>query len=1101
MIRTKHFATQKIQVGLDDLTHQLRDLKSSTSARKLKLQAALEAQKFYMEVNEVELWMNEKIPQLTSPDLGKDEDSVLALTKKLDALERDIDNFSNSIGELAALSRSLIDRSHYDSENIQHTQAEIERQYRRLQDLTAQRRQKLTDSKKLFEFNREADETANWISDKSVIAGSEDYGTDLEHVEVLQQKFEDFMHELSTNEERVTRLVSKGDAMLNSGHFEAEKIRKRTTEIQQLWAELNEVAKARQEALAGAKEVHVYGRDADDTLEWIQEKDGVVSSDDYGHDLESVQALISRHDGLERDLAAISEQVEVITKEAERLISLFPDAQEHIAAKHEEMVQSWNGLVEKATHRKEKLHQAEQLQMYFNDYRELTAWISEMQAIITADELAHDLPGAEAMMVRYKEHNTEVESRREAFNKFRQTGRTFIKNGHFLSKEIEEKIKQLDTSLEGLVRNLEHRRKLHQQNLEAQQLRHEMEQIETWMNLREPLLKERKYGESINMVEELLRRHNDFEKTVLAQEDRVNALQRNEKVKNAFAEQKLKEQQQQVEDEARRERDRLDDLRKREQDRILETQKAERRREEEQRKAREVLLRRQKEGIDDDDDDKKGDDKLDRNVVKNLIGRSQSIKIVPRAEGGSTDVRRAISFSRQRGEAPLSLQKAAEFQPSSPEAVEEAHAQSPEYVNGTQSPVQAPTGEVLSEEEEEGGAPMLPHAPPPLKVADDANQAGDHATPPTYAKKGNLSPPMSPTQKRIEQVKDDSKKSKRTPSFNIRRRTRSFKDKYKLPADLPPAEAEGCLDRKQELQSGGKKATIRSWKNYYTVLFGQLLCFFKDREAYVESQAASPPLNIHKCVTEVPSDYTKKQNVLRLKLGDGAEYLLEFPSAEVLSDWQGKIQYHAAEPLMFANLEFEHSSSGYEEALEPSDQFARMGSESPREQSPPPPPSRTIPAEASGSKMPPVREVQQINEPTPIRQIVQNTQEATPRRNAADAVREEEPTLGHTRTGSVPSNYSDEDYSQHQSSFDDSSASEIHTHRDQRDEEEVQMRIRTPSSASGSRPMSEPPGTEEKHEKDKRKSHGVFGFLKKKKDKDHKEHKESKKDKDRATHV
>lgn len=76
----------------------------------------------------------------------------------------------------------------------------------------------------------------------------------------------------------------------------------------------------------------------------------------------------------QRDLAAISEQVETITKEAERLIGLFPDAQEHIAAKHEEMVQAWNGLVEKATHRKEKLHQAEQLQMYFNDYRELT-WV------------------------------------------------------------------------------------------------------------------------------------------------------------------------------------------------------------------------------------------------------------------------------------------------------------------------------------------------------------------------------------------------------------------------------------------------------------------------------------------------------------------------------------------------------------------------------------------------------------------------------------------------------------------------------------------------------------------------------------------------------
>lgn len=42
--------------------------------------------------------------------------------KKLDALDRDIDNFSNSIGELSALSRSLVDRNHYDSENIQRTQ-------------------------------------------------------------------------------------------------------------------------------------------------------------------------------------------------------------------------------------------------------------------------------------------------------------------------------------------------------------------------------------------------------------------------------------------------------------------------------------------------------------------------------------------------------------------------------------------------------------------------------------------------------------------------------------------------------------------------------------------------------------------------------------------------------------------------------------------------------------------------------------------------------------------------------------------------------------------------------------------------------------------
>jgi len=48
-----------------------------------------------------------------------------------------------------------------------------------------------------------------------------------------------------------------------------------------------------------AKQVHIYGRDADDTLEWIQEKEGIVSSEDFGHDLESAQALVGKHEIME----------------------------------------------------------------------------------------------------------------------------------------------------------------------------------------------------------------------------------------------------------------------------------------------------------------------------------------------------------------------------------------------------------------------------------------------------------------------------------------------------------------------------------------------------------------------------------------------------------------------------------------------------------------------------------------------------------------------------------------------------------------------------------------------------------------------------------
>ena len=52
-----------------------------------------------------------------------------------------------------------------------------------------------------------------------------------------------------------------------------------------------------------------FHRDADETIAWIMEKDAILSTDDYGRDLASVQALRRKHEGVERDLAALNEKV------------------------------------------------------------------------------------------------------------------------------------------------------------------------------------------------------------------------------------------------------------------------------------------------------------------------------------------------------------------------------------------------------------------------------------------------------------------------------------------------------------------------------------------------------------------------------------------------------------------------------------------------------------------------------------------------------------------------------------------------------------------------------------------------------------------------
>ncbi len=69
-------------------------------------------------------------------------------------------------------------------------------------------------------------------------------------------------------------------------------------------------------------------------------------------------------------MAALEEQVESISNAAAELVEQFPDAFEHISANNDTVVGAWNALLEKAATRKDRLVQAEQLQTYFNDYRE-----------------------------------------------------------------------------------------------------------------------------------------------------------------------------------------------------------------------------------------------------------------------------------------------------------------------------------------------------------------------------------------------------------------------------------------------------------------------------------------------------------------------------------------------------------------------------------------------------------------------------------------------------------------------------------------------------------------------------------------------------------
>ncbi|KAK8731682.1 hypothetical protein OTU49_007418 [Cherax quadricarinatus] len=440
------------------------------------------------------------------------------------------------------------------------------------------------------------------------------------------------------------------------------------------------------------------------------------------------------------------------------------------------------------------------------------AWLNEILAKITAPELPRDVPGSEAVISRHKEYKTEIDARADAFDKFSAAGNALIDQGHFMAEEIAEKIATLEARRKLLVESWHSRDTIYEHNFDLRVFLRDTQVFEAWIESRESIVKEDQMGDSITEVEELIRCHDDFLKTIDAQEDKLDPIKRFTLIEGEFQAQKRREENDRKAEVARREQERMENIKRKEVQRITD----ERRREDERRRTQEIKFTKE-----------------DMERVR-------------------------LSMNGEYAKSPSTREP-------------ESHSSS------------------SSEAAETSSTPEV-HPRKTLEVPDEDGLYRSGSQTSLTSLKRDI--------KRAESMKVDLKKAKRTPSFTTRRRTQSFRKHKRMEnmANLPPVEIQGYLERKQELQSGGKKATIRSWKLFYTVLCGQLLCFFKDEDDFYDQKAASPPISIHQAKIEIADDYTKKKHVFRVITRDNAEYLFVTESEVNLEEWVTKLGFHAQLP-------------------------------------------------------------------------------------------------------------------------------------------------------------------------------------------------------------
>ena len=303
-----------------------------------------------------------------------------------------------------------------DSSSVGARMSQIDKLYDNLIELGTQRRKRLEETCQAYKLVREAQELSNWIRTKEQHATIQDVSDDLEQVEVMQKKFDDFQADLKANEVRLAEMNEIAMQLVSLGQTEAAlKIQTQLKDLNEKWKKLEDQTTERKKEFERAHEVQRFHRDADETKEWIQEKDQALSVDDLGKDLRSVQALQRKHEGLERDLAALDDGIKRLDEAGVKMIENHPESRQVILEKKQEIHEEWNQLKTRALTRKEKLLDSYDLQRFLSDYRDLMMWINSMKELIASDELATDVTGAEALLERHQEHRTEIDARAGTF--------------------------------------------------------------------------------------------------------------------------------------------------------------------------------------------------------------------------------------------------------------------------------------------------------------------------------------------------------------------------------------------------------------------------------------------------------------------------------------------------------------------------------------------------------------------------------------------------------------------------------------------------------------------------------------------------------------
>ncbi|XP_062907873.1 spectrin beta chain, non-erythrocytic 1-like isoform X1 [Mobula hypostoma] len=516
-----------IEEQLEELKGLWDKLQEEAEKRQKRLEGTNEAQQYYLDATEAEVWMSEQELYMISDDKPKDEASATSMLKKHMTVQQAVLDYGKTIQELADRAQKLLAEDHPEGEQIIRRQGQVDKLYAGLRDLASERNKKLEDMHNLFQLNREVTDLEQWIAERDLAASSQELGQDFDQVTMLRERFREFARKTgSIGQERVDSVNNLIDDLIDSGHSEAADIAEWKDNLNEAWADLLELIDTRTQLLAASYELHKYFYDGKELLSLIQEKHKELP-EELGRDANTAESFHRMHNAFERDIHSLGIQVQQFQDDAGRLQAAYAgDKAAAIQKQEQEVVEAWKALLDACDGRRTQLIDTADKFRFFSMVRDLMSWMESIVRQIETEEKPRDVCSVELLMKYHQGIRAEIDARNRNFVSCIDLGKMMLARKHHASEEIKEKLVQLTENRKLMMDKWDERWDWLRLLLEVCQFARDASVAEAWLISQESYLSSRDIGNSVDAVEKLIKRHEAFEKSTATWDERFGALER-----------------------------------------------------------------------------------------------------------------------------------------------------------------------------------------------------------------------------------------------------------------------------------------------------------------------------------------------------------------------------------------------------------------------------------------------------------------------------------------------------------------------------------------------------------------------------------------------